>query len=228
MTHLQFNLLDKGEQLPLRVGIRDLVIAGWTGRDQAALQAHVRELADLGVTLPKSTPIFYRVSASLLTLEDAIDVVGTDSTGEVEFVLIQDSGRLLVGLGSDHTDRKVEAIGVTLSKQMCSKPLASEVWDFSSVEQHWDELVLRSFAIANGQRSIYQEGSVARVRSPRDLIDRYAGGPALDAATMMFCGTLPVIGGFRWADEFAIELEDPVLKRTITHRYRIRALPVEG
>ena len=44
----------------------------------------------------------------------------------------------------------------------------------------------------------------------------------------LFCGTLPVIGGFRWAEEFAMELEDPVLKRRITHSYAIHALRVEG
>jgi len=56
--------------------ITSLVIAGWTGRDEAALKKHIRELEVLGVKPPKSTPVFYRVSASLLTCEDAIEVSG--------------------------------------------------------------------------------------------------------------------------------------------------------
>ncbi len=216
MTNLRLNLRD--------VAVRDLVIAGWTGRDQAAVDAHIRELSELGVAPPKSTPIFYRVSASLLTQEVEVQVMGSDSTGEVEFVLIQDGDRLLVGPGSDHPDRKAETTGVTLAKQMCPKLVAVEAWEFSSVESHWDELVLRSHAVSGGRRTLYQQGSVAAMRHPRDLMQGYKLSPG----TAMFCGTLPVIGGFRWADEFVMELEDPVLKRRITHSYAMRALPVEG
>ena len=34
-------------------------------------------------------------------------------------MLVQAGGRLLVGVGSDHTDRKVETYNITVSKQMC-------------------------------------------------------------------------------------------------------------
>ena len=111
---------------------------------------------------------------------------------------------------------------------MCPKPVAAEVWEFSSVEPHWDELMLRSYVVADGQRTIYQQGSVATMRHPRDLLERYDGASVFSPGTVMFCGTLPVIGGFRWAEKFAMELEDPVLKRSITHSYAIRALTVEG
>ena len=52
--------------------VRELVIAGWTGRDEQALRKHIRELEEVGVKPPKSTPIFYRVAASLLTHADEI------------------------------------------------------------------------------------------------------------------------------------------------------------
>ena len=60
------------------VTIRSLVIAGWTGRDEAALKKHIRELEELGVKPPKTTPIFYRVSANLLTTATEIQVSGPD------------------------------------------------------------------------------------------------------------------------------------------------------
>jgi hypothetical protein len=204
---------------------RDLVIAGWTGRDEAAVRAHIRELEELGVPAPRTAPIFSRVSAGLLTTAETIQVMGSDSTGEVEFVLLQDGGRLLVGVGSDHTDRKAETLGVTLSKQLCPKPVSPELWDFSAVEPHWDELILRSWAVRRGECSLYQEGRVAAMRHPRDLIGRYGGLPP---GAAMFGGTFAVLGGVRWADEFRMELEDPVLGRKLTHRYTIEALPVEG
>jgi hypothetical protein len=212
------------------VPVQDLVIAGWTGRDQAAVEMHIRELAELGVAPPKRTPIFYRVAASLLTTDSSADVIGTDSTGEVEFVLLNHNGTWWVGVGSDHTDRKAEAVGVTLSKQMCPKPLATPFWSLAAVESHWDELILRSYAVSNGERTLYQEGRVSAIRHPRGLIELYGASSetGFSSGTVMFCGTLPVHNGIRWADTFVIELEDPLLNRKITHSYTCRALPVEG
>ncbi|HSU78409.1 MAG TPA: DUF2848 family protein, partial [Burkholderiales bacterium] len=60
-------------------GVGELVIAGWTGRDQAALRQHIRELEELGVKPPKTTPIFYRVAADLLTYATSIQVSGPDT-----------------------------------------------------------------------------------------------------------------------------------------------------
>ena len=210
--------------------IEQLVIAGWTGRNLEAVDRHVQELAALGVAPPRCTPIFYRVSASLLTEAQHIQVIGRDSTGEVEFVILRDEGKLLVGLGSDHTDRKFEAVGVTLSKQMCPKPIATDLWEFADVAPHWYELILRSFAVVDGVRTPYQEGSVSAMRRPEDLLARYTEetGNQFSDGWAMFCGTFAVTGGIRWADEFIIELEDPVLKRTIKHSYTIEALPIEG
>jgi hypothetical protein len=213
--------------LPIQVSIRNLVIAGWTGRDRTAVDAHIQELAAIGVAPPARVPLFYRVSAPLLTQAGALQVLGCDSTGEVEFVLIQDSGRLLVGLGSDHTDRKAETIGVSLAKQMCPKPLASEVWDFGAIEPHWDELILRSYIVEAGRRILYQQGRAAAILHPRKLIESYAGADGLRSGTAMFCGTLPAIGGVRWTGEFCMELEDPVTQRKIIHQYTVEALPAE-
>ena len=157
-TEIVFTLEAKGGQLPLTLKLRQAVIAGWTGRDPVARDKHIAELEQLGIARPASTPIYYRVAARRLTTADAIEVSGSDSSGEVEFVLIGSGGRIFVGVGSDHTDRKVEAYGVTVSKQMCDKPLAPVLWNFADIADHWDRIVLRSFATINGERVLYQEG----------------------------------------------------------------------
>ncbi len=198
-----------------------LVIAGWTGRDQAALHKHIRELEEIGVKPPKTTPIFYRVAASLFTTAGEIEVSGPDTSGEVEFVLIKEDSQLRVAVGSDHTDRKAETIGVSLSKQLCAKPVSPESWRYDEVKPHWEKLVLRSWA--DGQ--LYQEGPVTAMRSPEDLLERFGG---LKSGWAMFCGTLAAKGGIRPAQTFRMELEDPVLKRSLRHEYRIKVLPVEG
>ncbi len=210
------------------VTVHDAVVAGWTGRDAAAVEKHIRELEELGVQRPATTPIFYRVSAARLTTGDTIEAVGESSGGEVEFVLLQHDGKLWVGTGSDHTDREVEKYGVTVSKQMCDKPMAPTFWAFDEVAPHWDRLLLRSSAVENGQRVRYQDGSVSAMIDPRDLIKRYTGGGGLAEGTLMFCGTLAAIGGVRPTGEFSYELEDPVLGRKIAHTYRVRTLPILG
>jgi hypothetical protein len=208
--------------------IKHLVIAGWTGRNVEALEKHILELEALGVKRPKSTPIFYRVSADLLTTRPSIEVLGTGSTGEVEFVLFSLADDLWVGLGSDHTDRKAETIGVSLSKQMCSKPIAATAWRYDDVRPHWDQLMLRSDVRRGGERQLYQEGFVATLRPPDELIKLYTGDTTLPPGTAMFCGTLVVHGNITFADRFEMELNDPVLGRTISHAYTITTLPDEG
>jgi hypothetical protein len=218
------------------VGIDDAIVAGWTGRDAAAVEKHIKELEALGVKRPAMTPIFYRVSALRLTTATEIEAVGAQSGGEVEFVLLQHGGRLWVGAGSDHTDRQVETYGVTVSKQMCDKPVAPVFWAFDDVAPHWDRLILRAHVIEDGERKLYQEGSVAAMLAPLDLIGRCLsprggtreGGERLPENTLMFCGTLAARGGVRPTERFAFEIEDPVLGRSIAHVYSVRILPVAG
>ena len=208
--------------------IHSLVVAGWTGRDVAALEKHIRELEDNGVKRPKSTPIFYRNAATLLTTADKIEALGDHSSGEIEFVLHAIGDELYVGVGSDHTDRKAETINVSLSKQMCAKPVSRKIWRLADAAPHWDKLTLRAHAHIGGKRELYQEGSVASMRTPDELMKLYTGGGKLKAGTSMFCGTLVVHGGIRPAEAFEMELHDPVLGRSITHRYTIEILPDEG
>jgi len=212
---------------PRRIEIAQLVIAGWTGRDKASVEKHIAELAAIGVKRPRAVPMFYRVAASLLTTAREVEVVGENSSGEVEFVLVSASDTLYVGVGSDHTDRKVETYGVTASKQMCPKPLGRELWPFDEIDPHWDRLILRSHVTRGGRRLLYQEGEVAHMLAPRDLLARFSGSPGfLAPGTAMFCGTLAVRGEIGGGERFEIELSDPVRNRSLRHEYAVRALAV--
>lgn len=220
---------EPGGAIERDVKISSAIIAGWTGRDAAAVQKHIKDIEALGVKPPATTPIFYRVSATRITTADTIEATGTASSGEVEYVLLQTGGKMWVGVGSDHTDREVETYGVTVSKQMCDKPIASSFWPFEQVAPHWDKLVLRSYIPEKGQRVLYQEGAVAGMLSPADLIGRYTNGSKwLADGTLMFCGTFAAKGGIRPADRFEYELDNSVLGRKITGGYQITTLPVLG
>ena len=213
---------------PQPVTIAHLVVAGWTGRDPAAVEKHMAELEAIGIAWPASAPIFYRVAASRLTTTDTIEDAGATAGGEVEYLILRHEGRYWVGLGSDHTDREVEKFGVTVSKQMCEKPIAAQFWPYDEVAPHWDKLILRSFVVEGGKRTAYQEGSVAAMLDPMDLVARYTANGTLAEQTLMFCGTLAAHGGVRPTRQFAFEIEDPVLGRKIAHEYKVTSLPVLG
>jgi Protein of unknown function (DUF2848) len=225
---MQVALTEGSKQRNIYIDVQNLIIAGWTGRDAAAIQRHIEELEAIGVARPKCTPMFYRVSADRLTTQKVVDVIGCDSTGEVEFVLLQRGRELFVGLGSDQTDRKVETVGVTLSKQMCPKPVAAEIWRWSDVGPHWDELSLRCTASTGGKEVIYQEGTVTAMLHPKELLARYAieSLETFAPGTAMFCGTLAAKNKIAWAESYALELVDPVLKRRLNHAYCVRPLLV--
>lgn len=229
MFDLTFTVIDRdGAAVPLTLAIDQAVIAGWTGRDPVARDKHIAELEAIGIARPATTPIYYRCSARRLTTDDSIEVCGNDSSGEVEFVLIGWQGRIFVGLGSDHTDRKVESYSVTVSKQMCDKPLASTLWELEDVIGHWDKMVLRSWAWTGGKRELYQEGTLDAMLPVEVLLQKGFAGGKLPDGCAMFGGTFAAKGGIRPADRFECELEDPVLKRVIRHAYDVVTLPVRG
>ena len=228
MIELAFALETKTDKTPLMLPIRQAVIAGWTGRDPVARDRHIAELEAIGIARPASTPIYYRIAARRLTTADFIEVSGSRSSGEVEFVLFGARGRILVGAGSDHTDRKVETYGVTVSKQMCDKPIAPVLWDFDEVSGHWDRMILRSHAVIEGERVKYQEGTLDGMLPVSELIARGFGDGGLPDGCAMFGGTFAAKGGIRPASRFEFELEDPVLGRTIRHGYEVTELPVLG
>lgn len=203
--------------------VDSFIIAGWTGRDRAAVEKHIVELEAIGVPRPSTTPIFYRVAATRVTTAAVIEVTGGASSGEAEFCLYSHGGDMWVGVGSDHTDREIEKINITVSKQMCDKPVAPDFWKLRDVLPHWDRLVLRSFIAEDGERRLYQDGTVAAMIHPEELLG-LLGRPFPDK-TLMMCGTLAAKGGIRPSSRFDFELHDPVLNRTIAHGYDIRSLP---
>ena len=212
-----------------RITIEKVIVGGWTGRDKAALQHHIDELAKIGVKPPAKTPLFYRVGVSRLSVADAIEVIGDGSSGEVEYVLLNHKGRIWVGAGSDHTDRVVEHMGITVAKQLCDKPIATEFWPLDEVEGHWDRILIRSTIREAGAEVVYQDGGVAGLLSPAELLGHLkADGGELAERTLMFGGTCGAIGGVRFSPRFALELIDPVLNRRISHAYDVIPVPILG
>ena len=224
ILHLQINLPKGSRELIFTA--QHLVCAGNVGRDKKALQAHIDELAKLGVPGPTQVPTFMNYSTYLLTTDDEIMVVSNHSSGEVECVLLCHGNEMWVTVGSDHTDREQESKSIPASKQMCAKPLARECWPYPEVEGHWDQLVMRCWVKKGRERTLYQEGALGSLLGPKELLEKMPREHMNPKEGFtLFSGTVATRAGLIYGDSYDLELEDPVLKRKIQMHYSVKVLP---
>ena len=207
---------------------KQLVIAGWTGRDRAAIDHHIEELAAIGVPRPSAVPLYYRLAASLLTQAARIEVLGAGSSGEVEPVLVRARECWWLTVGSDHTDRDAERVGVGLSKQLCAKPLATRAWAWDAVAARADTIVLQSEIFEGGRWVRYQDGALRNIRPLAELIAGLPADVPVDDGLVLFCGTLAALPdaagrGVRPAPRMRLTLRDG--ERTLAHEYGVSVLP---
>ena len=231
MPHtLDLILDDRREETSLTFTPTRFIVAGWTGRDKAGMEHHMAELEALGIKRPASTPVFYRNSVTRLTTTDLLQTPGAGSSGEVEFVLFNIDGTIWVGVGSDHTDRDVEAYNITVSKQMCDKPICDRLWPLEMVQDHWDTLKVESRAVIDDAEVVYQQGTVAAMLAPLDLIAAFEAetGTSFGPGDVMMGGTLPAIGGVRAAARFSFSLTDPQTGARLAHGYDVEVLENVG
>jgi len=224
ILYLKINLRQGSRDLVFTVD--DLVCSGWVGRDRQALQAHIDELAKLGIPGPRRVPIFMNFSTYLLTTDDEITVVSHQSSGEVEYVLLCQGEEIWVTVGSDHTDRDVEMKSIPGSKQMYAKVLAPECWPYPDVKDHWDRLVLRCWVHQGIERILYQEALLGSILAPAELLEKMPKeGDIRKKGIVLFSGTIATKGGLIYGDSYEMEMEDPVLEKTIRYHYKVHILP---
>jgi hypothetical protein len=130
-----------------------------------------------------------------------------------------------VTVGSDQTDRDVETKSIPASKQMYAKVLASDCWAYADLRDHWSTLVLRCWVTKTGRRTLYQEATLDAILPPDDLLSRLPEPTTPNEGLVLFSGTIPTHEGLVYGDAYELTLEDPVLRRTIRTRYRVRLLP---
>ncbi|MCC6179108.1 MAG: DUF2848 family protein [Chloroflexi bacterium] len=218
----------QGSEQTISLQPRRLVIAGYTGRDQASVQLHVEELRAHGVPAPLRVPALFACTADRLTTSDEVEVLGSQTSGEAEFVLIHHHGRVYVAAGSDHTDRELERTSVTMAKQVCPKLVSGEVWPLEEVSERWDTITLRGAARG---RPAYQVGRLGELLPPahlQALIQERLGDDVEDL--VVFGGTLPIHdgGGFAFGAPFTATLEDSASGCVLRCAYVVRETALTG
>ncbi len=221
-------VLKKGtDRLPFEFQVKRMVNGGYVGRNQEEVRRHIKELAKKGIPGPSSTPTLYPVSRRALTQAPSIEVFGEETSGEAEFVLLMENEKqIYVGVGSDHTDRKLEMFDIAWSKNICPNVISKELWSFDDVLPHWDEIALRSWVTWAGKRSLYQETTLRSILPPKELISfvRSRVRGELDHV-VIFSGTIGLLKGeFIFGEKFEVELEDPVSGDRLSASYEVAPL----
>ena len=189
----------------LTVASFDLVVAGYTGRDEGSVQRHIEELAAIGIAPPQSVPTFYELDSDLVTQADAVDVTGTNTSGEVEPVIVRSRGKVYVTVGSDHTDRTIERTSVLDSKAACPKPVGRTVIPVPD-DLDWD--TIRGQCSVDG--AIYQDGTLDALLRPTDVLRMYDDRAGNHHDLVLFGGTLPLIdGAFVAGSDWAMSMTWP-------------------
>ncbi|SKC86261.1 DUF2848 family protein [Maledivibacter halophilus] len=225
MKTLNFNLVTKSGNENLEFKFNKVLAIGFAGRDQKKVMEHIHELEEIGVAPPESIPTLYPCADELVTQEGYIQVLGGETSGEVEFVILIQDNKIYIGLGSDHTDRGLEAVSIPKSKQICLKPIAKEIWLYDEIKDHWDDLILRSWQkLDDNEEKLYQDGKISEILKVEDIITEVKKAYPNLNNIIMFSGTVPVLNGFVYGTNFRCELEDKHLGRKISHEYVVEVL----
>jgi hypothetical protein len=220
LTRLSFDIDDGSRVAPV---IRRLVLAGYAGRGREHVEAHIEEMARQGVRRPGSVPTLWPVLPHLLTQAPMIEVYGTDTVPEVEYVLFTSGGHTYVTVGNDQCDVAVERDGSPeKSKNLCPKVVARTAWRLDEVLSHWDDLIL---SLACEYR-VMQQGRLADLLRPGDLLTKVAESAGADReGRMVFSGTI-VTQGIYPAGPYRLDLalDDPVAGRSISHSVTVSML----
>jgi hypothetical protein len=223
MPELAFDLPD-GTSVP--VTVTRLLNAGYAGREQEEVAAHVAELAELGVPAPAVTPALYPVAPYLAAQADTVPVQHGRTSGEAEWALVVASREdLLLTVACDHTDRALEVHGVAWSKNAGLDVVGSGAWRLSDVEDHLDELRLRAWVTHDGgAEQLIQDSPLAALLPPRYWLD--AIPQLLEPGTVLLSGTVAMLPGVdQFADRWRVALADPVTGHTLELAYSVQRMP---
>lgn len=222
---MKFQLIRKNGQETLSLLPEHVYVVGYSGSNREKTMAHIRELEEqLNVAPPKQIPTIFEVSKELLTQDQHLYFLGEKTSGECEYVILIKDNHLYIGLGSDHTDRELEALSVPKAKQVCLKPIAREIWDYEDIKDHFSELKLTS----QQNNRTYQRGTLADIMSVENILKELNERIGEVNNCIIFSGTVPLVDSYVYSDGFVMELVDERLNRKLTCQYEVNIIPDEA
>lgn len=201
--------------------------AGYAGCNQDVVKAHIEELAQIGVDVPKRVPTFYPVPTLQLAQGPVIQVGHGNTSAEIEYVFIRSNGKDYLTVGSDHSDRALETYSVCAAKQICPNVIAEELWLYEEVADHFDQLhMVCEVGEADGSYRIYQDGFASEILMPEQLLKLGSEAmPENQKDVILYSGTIPTIGEITYGTKWRITMTDEKLARSISFTYEVAVLP---
>lgn len=220
---MDFKIISKKGQYTISAGIAHLMVVGFSGKDVEKTMEHIHELEAAGVKCPRDVPVPYQCDPQIVTRKNTIDVIGDKTSGEAEYLILCHEGKFYIGIGSDHTDREMEAVSIHKSKQVCLKPCSDTFWEYDEVKDHLPELRIISSQHAEGEVKAYQNGTAGDILPFDTIVEKVKAEVPLEDC-LIYTGTVPLLHGFVFGDRFTACLIDDVLGRELTLSYDVHVI----
>lgn len=217
------------EGTEIQVAVNHVYCIGYAGRSLEKTMEHILELEKIGIPRPDEVPTLYPVRRNSLNQSGEMQVLGNESSGEAEIVLVfgDTEDEVFITVGSDHTDRSLETVDINKSKQICDKPLAKTAWKLHDVVDHWDDLILTSQVELNGEWVDYQRARIDEI-IPLDEIKDFLNKKGVEMKnSVIFSGTVPLLDGFKYGSAFKMSFIDEARNKEIHAEYEINRLEME-
>lgn len=221
---MKYNLITKHGITKEEIELANLIVVGFAGKDIKKTMEHIHELEAEGIKCPKTVPVVYQCSKALLTTDGNIDVIADKTSGEVEYLILVRDGKYFIGIGSDHTDRALEAVSIHKSKQLCLKPYAADFWAYDEIKDHFDAIKLVSSQVVDSKEVEYQSGVTSDLLPLERIIAEVEKEISTDNS-LIYTGTVPLKKGFKFGSKFSCKLIDEKLKRELSLTYTITTIP---
>lgn len=213
-------------------------------RDVEGTEQTLNEIRTKGYQVHGPASVCFK-SRYLLTTEDTIEVQGSQTSGEVEFVAIRHDGNIYISVGSDHNDRSLGDVWTDMlgkifdtakTKQMVPAIIAKEAWPYSEVKGHWDEIVLKSWVTSSNEKVQCQEFKLKDLLNLEYYLNHATwfeeDGSILLGGSEGLLPTAPLVyleqHHATFPTDFHFESFDPILNRSISHGYKVISLEKDG
>lgn len=218
MVTLSFELPDGSTR---SVVVRHLLNAGYAGREQDEVQAHIEELALLGVPGPSTTPALYPVSPYLAQQTSEVSVQHARTSGEAEWAIVITEEDVLLTVACDHTDRELEVHGVAWSKNASPDVLGRKAWRLADVRGHLDQITLKGWVGAGDVAdTLIQDSTLGALLTPDYWLEVLAERGLNEPGTVLISGTVAMTPGVdQFARSWKVEMADPVTGASLDATY---------